>query len=474
MAGYSKSFRDAKDSAENMIVVDGDAGNEERPDYQSPAYKDLAERASYVRACHGGTETMRAEGQALLPKMAREDDDEYRRRRMRSVAFNAVARTAAGLAGMLFRKDLVLKDGPDQLLAELDDVDLLGNDINVFARRVAECVLRDGYGWVHVESPDVAASNRMEEIVRNVRPYWLHIDTLDAINWQYEIVDGIPKLSLFVYREHTTEPVGTFGARAVERYRVLRPGRYEVYQKRVDNDRVRFELVDAGQAGIPEIPVVFVPGLQATPEMSRPALLGVADLQVAWYQRWSMYNLALDYAVPMIGVIGEKADNLEVGAGRAIFVPDAEGDIKIVEMAGGALSANREQLKDLEQQMAIQGLSMLSRETRQAETAEAKRIDKSESDSQLAVLAKSLESSLNSCLYYHALYRNDQPVACSVNRDFMDQRLDGQTVQVLSAMVLNGQLSLETLWQTMVQGEILPDGFDPEVERVNLGDPLAL
>jgi hypothetical protein len=48
--------------------------------------------------------------------------------------------------------------------------------------------------------------------------------------------------------------------------------------------------------------------------------------------------------------------------------------------------------------------------------------------------------------------------------------LDPQVIAHLSRMVEAGQLSLETMWETLQQGEILPDGFDSEVEKERIAD----
>jgi hypothetical protein len=37
-------------------------------------------------------------------------------------------------------------------------------------------------------------------------------------------------------------------------------------------------------------------------------------------------------------------------------------------------------------------------------------------------------------------------------------------------MVLEGSLSLETMWACLVRGEILPESFDPDLERVRIED----
>ena len=181
-------------------------------------------------------------------------------------------------------------------------------------------------------------------------------------------------------------------------------------------------------------------------------------------------------AIPMIVVTGEQASSVEVGPSRALFLPNPEARAEMLEMQGPALTANREQLMDYKRDMAQLGLNMLMRETRGAETAEAKRLDRSGQDSILAAFASAYEDALNMALYYHMQYRglDWDGEGLALNRDFTPEPMDAATIQTLSLLVSNGQMRLETLWNILMQGEVLPANFDPEVEAVGIGEVLPL
>jgi hypothetical protein len=126
--------------------------------------------------------------------------------------------------------------------------------------------------------------------------------------------------------------------------------------------------------------------------------------------------------------------------------------------------------------MAALGLAMLVRETRAAETAEAKRLDKAEGDSALALAAVDLERGLNEMLGLTAdwLGVNADATTVTVNRDYQGQQIDPQMLRVLVDMYGADALSLDTLWRRMVDGEILPDDFDPDDERAKIEEQVAL
>lgn len=469
--GYSADFRRAVEDNAYAQTVKGEAADDSKPTFQCKDYRELIHGIHYMRACAGGTEAMRSEGHHLLPIMAREERPDYHDRLQCAIAYNAVQKTVRGLTGLIFRKDpKISADVEPVLLDDLADVDRMGHNLAAFLRKTTEDALTDGYVWWHIDAPSERPESRLEERQTRARPYWIPIRAQDAINWRWEERNGRIQLSLFVYREQATVTAGEFGADVVTRYRVLRPGSYAVWEETKDAEgRQLFVMVEEGAYDLDEIPVVYLPVHMERPYYARPPLRDVADLQVAHYRRNSMYDRALDYAVPMVVLKGITKGDMEVGANRAIFIPDTEGDASLLEMTGAALGANREQLQDYKADMAQLGLSMLMRETRSAETAEAKRMDKAAEDSQLAAFVATIEDAVNRALYFHGLYRNlEIEEAVSINRDFTSSAMDAQMIQTLSNLVSVGQLSLDTLWGQLQQGEVLPENFDPDVEMASL------
>ena len=134
-----------------------------------------------------------------------------------------------------------------------------------------------------------------------------------------------------------------------------------------------------------------------------------------------------------------------------------------------ALAATAKQLIEFEKQMSALGLSMLQHQTRAAETAEAKRIDKAEQDSALSTAARSCQDAIEVALGFHAQMLG-LPSAGSIviNRDFERLSLDAQEIRAYTELVGSGSISLETFWNIMRDGGALPDNFDPEVERARL------
>ena len=99
------------------------------------------------------------------------------------------------------------------------------------------------------------------------------------------------------------------------------------------------------------------------------------------------------------------------------------------------------------------------------ETAEAKRIDRSQNDSTLMVIAQQMQDLVDNCLKFHSAYLNESNAGSSfVNRDFVSAKLDPQEIASLLNLYNAGTISQETLLNQLSAGEILGDDFDVEQE----------
>ncbi len=101
-----------------------------------------------------------------------------------------------------------------------------------------------------------------------------------------------------------------------------------------------------------------------------------------------------------------------------------------------------------------------------AETAEAKRIDRSQGDSTMMVIAQNVQDMIDNCLQFHAEFLStpEQAGSCYVNRDFLGTRLEPQDVLALLQVYTAGTITQETFLTRLAEGEVLGDDFDIEAE----------
>ena len=107
-----------------------------------------------------------------------------------------------------------------------------------------------------------------------------------------------------------------------------------------------------------------------------------------------------------------------------------------------------------------------------AETAEAKKIDRSQGDSTMMVVAQQMQDLIDNSLVFHAQLLNTTEIGSSfVNRDFLSTRLEPKEIQSLLQLYTAGTITQKTLLDQLTQGEVLGDEFDveEEIEATQLG-----
>jgi hypothetical protein len=402
-----------------------------------------------------GTYGMRKKHRRYLPQEPRELDESYDNRLARSVCPPYYQRLERMLAGMLTRKPVRLDDTADIIREQLFDVDMLGNDLNVWTYETARKMIRYGHIGVLVDAPADG----------NGRPYWVSYTPRDILGWRTEAEDGQQVLTQLRLLEYVTEPDGEYGEKTVEQIRVLTPGEYQLHRKQ---DSGEFELVDEGTTSLSEIPFSVAYSGRVGHMESRPPLEDIAELNLKAYQIQSDLDNQLHIsAVPMLAFYGfpSSAEEVSAGPGEAIAFP-AEGRAEYIEPDGKSFDYQFRRLEQLAAQINELGLSAVLGQKLSAETAEAKRIDRSQGDSTMMVIAQNMQDMIDNCLQYHAQYLGGStaPGSCLVNRDFLGSRLEPQDVQSLLQLYTAGTITQETLLQNLADGEVLGDDFNVEEE----------
>jgi hypothetical protein len=201
---------------------------------------------------------------------------------------------------------------------------------------------------------------------------------------------------------------------------------------------------------------------------SRPPLEDIAELNLKAYQIQSDLDNQLHIsAVPMLAFYGfpSSAEEVSAGPGEAIAFP-AEGRAEYIEPDGKSFDYQFRRLEQLAAQINELGLSAVLGQKLSAETAEAKRIDRSQGDSTMMVIAQNMQDMIDNCLQFHAQYLGNEAAAgsCLVNRDFLGSRLEPQDVQSLLQLYTAGTITQETLLQNLADGEVLGDDFNVDEE----------
>jgi hypothetical protein len=402
----------------------------------------------------GGTYQMRSKHRKYLMQEPRELDESYDNRLARSVCPPYFLRLERMLAGMLTRKPVRLSDTGNNLREQLFDIDLQGNDLNVWTYETARKMIRYGHIGVLVDAP--ASGN-------NGRPYWVTYTPRDILGFRTEMIDGELQFTQLRLQEKVSEPDGEYGEKIVEQVRLLTPGNFEIHRKAKTG---KFVKVDEGTMPVDKIPFSVAYANRVNLLDSRPPMADIAELNLKAYQIQSDLDNQLHIsAVPMLAFYGfpQNAEEVSAGPGEAIAFP-ADGRAEYIEPDGKSYDAQFRRLDRLENQINELGLAAVLGQKLSAETAEAKRIDRSQGDSTMMVVAQQMQDMIDNCLMFHSQYINSEAGSCFVNRDFLSQRLEPQEIQALLTLYTSGSITQKTLLDQLTEGEVLGDEFDVEEE----------
>ena len=430
-------------------------GNVTTVESPNTAYVNMEPHWLLIEALLQGTYGIRKGHRKYLPQEPRELDEAYDNRLMRSTLAPYYVRLERMLAGMLTRKPVRLEDVSDVVTEQLFDVDLQGNDLNVWTYETARKCIRYGHVGVLVDAPKAG---------ENGRPYWVAVTPRDILGWRSEVKDGKQQLTQLRLMEEITVPDGLYGEKQIQQVRVLTPGAFEIHQKDKKGD---FVLIDEGRTSLSEIPFSVAYSNRVGVLESRPPLSDIAELNLKAYQVQSDLDNQLHIsAVPMLAIYGfpQSAEEISAGPGEAMALPES-ARAEYIEPGGNSYNAQFQRLDQIAGQINELGLAAVLGQKLSAETAEAKKIDRSQGDSTMMVIAQQMQDLIDNCLSFHAQYMQQSQVGSSfVNRDFLGQRLEPQEIQSLLQLYTAGTITQETLLNQLSAGEVLGDEFDVEEE----------
>jgi hypothetical protein len=404
----------------------------------------------------GGTYGIRRKHRRYLPQEPRELDESYDNRLARSVVPPYYQRLERMLAGMLTRKPVKLQDVSDAIREQLFDVDMQGNDLNVWTYETARKLVRYGHIGCLVDAPSNGG-----------RPYWCTYTPRQILGYRTEQQDGQQRLTQLRLQETVLEadPDSKYGEKQIDQVRVLTPGQYQIHQRQ---DNGNYKVVDEGTTSLDQIPFSIAYSNRVGFMESRPPLEDIAELNLKSYQVQSDLDNQLHIsAVPMLALFGfpSSAEEVSAGPGEALAFP-ADGRAEYIEPQGRSFDFQFKRLEQIALQINELGLSAVLGQKLSAETAASKMIDRSQGDSTMMVIAQNVQDMIDNSLKFHAQFMGQQEAAgsCTVNRDFIGARLEPADVNALLQLYTAGTITKETLLMQLSDGEVLGDDFDVQEE----------
>ena len=432
----------------------------------------MSERWQPIAICVGGTQAFRENAATLLPQEPKEDEAAWKRRVSHAVLSPFLTRIAEQAAGLITRKAITLQ--PREEDGEVDeywdafikDVDGYGTDLDSFARQLVLTSLLYGHSATLVDFPSTEpAPNLQVERQLGLRPYFMQVRPDQLLGWRKDGDSPLAPINQIRINEYVTEPLGQFGDRVVRQIRVLEQGKWSVWRKGGDGWYVHQE----GTTSLPVIPLAVTYSGKVGELMSKPPLLPIANLNLLHSQRQADQQFSLHVAaMPILVLKGwDDTENEIALSANSALVMGPDSDCKYVEPASQAFASQAEFITSLEQQMENLGISTLFHQTYAAETAEAKALNRTDSDSLLAVVAKDLQKCLQNALDMAAAFVGMEAPLVHLDRDFSTQLLDGQQIAQYMSLWTQGAITHQTLLEVLERGEVLNDiDIEAEIEMI--------
>ena len=450
------------------------------PSFLSGAYLEQSEWWEPIKVCMGGTQAFRENAEYLLAQEPREDSAAWKRRVSHAVLSPFLTRLADQAAGLICRKPLVLKARVEGAEVDeywnqfIEDIDGYGTNLDSFARSVVLNSLLFGMSAILVNYPSQEpAENLLVERQLGLRPLFSQVRADQILGHRKDGDTPLAQVDQVRINEYVSDKLGQFSEKVVRQIRVLEQGKWSTWRKGDNGWAVHQE----GTTSLPVIPLAVTYSGKISELMSKPPLLPIANLNILHAQRMADLQHALHVsALPILVLKAFEDSDSEIGlSANSALLMGGEGDAFYVEPASSAFEAQQGFITELENQCRNLGISTLFNQTYVGETAEAKAMDRSDSDSMLSVVAQDLERCLQSAIDMAGAYVGRETPLVSVARDFDLQKLDAAQTGQLMSMWTQGAISHELLLSMLQRGEILPDiDIDAEIELIESSKLMGL
>lgn len=388
------------------ITVPG--GREDTVDAKSLAYERMEPGWRLVDDLES-TETMRDAKTLWLPREEGEKPVAYDFRLKRSFLFPAFKDTIDKLVAKPFSREIVVRPDeglPDVYQRMVEDLDLRGNSLTVFARDAFRELVKRGVVHILVTMPDIggegASVQRSEMVARDIRPYFVLISAKDLIGWDAVVADGRDVLTEIRVSSRETRPVDRWLEEEWQIVSVIsRPidgeaGTVETWEK--GPKAKKFTLASVATHTLPRITLVTLYARQKGLLEAEPPFEDLAWLNVAHWQSSSDHRNLLRYSrVRILAMYGfdDEAKTVVVGGLNALQTdkPPTDAKVEIVKGDNTSHEISESDVRRIEEQMIHLGEQPFTQNTGNI-TATGRAIDEARSQTDAQMLVSTLQTGL--------------------------------------------------------------------------------
>lgn len=416
-----------------------------------------------------------------IPKDYQENDGSYDVRRTRAMTcFEPFySHYVDIIVGTALRKGVIL---PQELTEEwehfFENVNLEGKSITSFAKTLFTEAINGGIAGLMADYPRVDTEDRALQRSMALRPYFTIIKVDDILDCRHEngpiTINGVTTYETKVVylrikseirranatNEHYEEVVPT-----VVVYDIPEPGskvRVRIYEKDISGVPDKYILPADGETYLSIDYIPFVPCYGGKEEAfcrARPLLFDIARLNLHhWATSSDLAETIHLNASPLLTGTGVRPDDeIYAGSGRSLFSQNEAAKFGMISPGMDGAETTLKELARIESAMDRLAAIAIAPGKSQVESGFAKLLDRSQSDSQLAVLIGSLQDCFNRALWYASGYRTDiyPPVKITISKNFIPAKLHSQQVMAISSLYKDSEaIPIGTFLEMLEAGEM--------------------
>lgn len=406
-----------------------------------------------------------------LPQHAYESNPQYAIRRKLATYKNHARPIVTVFTSSIWRKPPT-RELPKELDKYESDVDRLGSSAGAFFRETSDNAAAIGLCFVAVDSTRAPDGEKVTTLADSqkfgIRPYMIRIPAANVPAWGFDD-DG---LAYVVINEAESKDIGPFTEqKKIQKYRIWYRDRWELWQEndKKDLSKIGGELHPCGE--VPVRPLYFRKKKELIGES---CIKDVASLLLRAYMLENALDKSLfDTAFPQqyfMGFDEEQVTGYIKASSNGLSNPDSQASTGFVEPNGQSYEALDSKVRRDEVSIREIALRMIRPDSKMAESAESKKIDRQQLDSQLSVFSQACEDlekwAWNMMLKWLNAEAKADKVSVEYNKDFDVTAITGDLLRAFGEMRRNGDISKETYWQILQNAEVpFPEDFD-EVEEM--------
>jgi hypothetical protein len=418
-----------------------------------------------------------------IPQDYKEHGDSYNVRKTRAMScFEPYYTHLVDLiVGTALRKGVVQpKEVSSDWEAFFKNVDLEGHSITSFTKETFTQALNGGIAGIWCEYPKMPdGMTAAEERRMNARPYFVAMSVDEvlecrhdtgpiAINGEtfYETRVSYLRIKSEIRRqstenEHFEEVVPTVVVYDLVQTDQGQRARCRIYQKDLSDKNTNKYILNVNSITFLSIGFIpFVPIYGGKKEAfcrARPLLYDIARLNL---HHWAVSadlseNIHLNSAAMLTGTGVRPDDEIYGGSGRSLFSQNPDARFGMLSPGMEGAETTLKELARIEAAMdKLAAVTMTPGKT-QVESGFSKLLDRSQSDSQLAVLVGSLQDSLNRALLYTSAYKNYPKIEINISKNFIPVKLHSQQVMAYSSLFKDSNaIPIGTFLEMLEAGEL--------------------